>query len=170
MDCVLLSSHLTPHNFVNTRYDFCTCFVCAKGLWKFPRTISSWFYILFFSVCQLTWSSFRFQQGCSGLNSIGIAVIRKGCLKLRCYAIGDELGGSGQVNQPFNKSNNGSVFQGLNASGASFRTVGAEITQETGDFFVSDAEGDPDKPTDGFSSIDQAINALREGKVGEWLY
>jgi len=29
---------------------------------------------------------------------------------------------------------------------------------------VSDAEGDPDKPTDGFSSIDQAINALREGK------
>jgi len=39
--------------------------------------------------------------------------------------------------------------------------------QETGDFFVSDAEGDPDKPTDGFSSIDQAINALREGKVGE---
>ena len=32
---------------------------------------------------------------------------------------------------------------------------------------MSDAEGDPDKPTDGFSSIDQAINALREGKVCE---
>ncbi|OEL31051.1 putative monofunctional riboflavin biosynthesis protein RIBA 3, chloroplastic [Dichanthelium oligosanthes] len=105
-----------------------------------------------------------FQQGSSGLNSIGFAVIRKGCLKLRCYAIGDELDGPGRINHPFNKHNNGPVFQGLDASGASFRTVGAEITQETGDFFVSDAEGDPDKPTNGFSSIDQAINALREGK------
>ncbi|XP_062179922.1 probable monofunctional riboflavin biosynthesis protein RIBA 3, chloroplastic isoform X1 [Phragmites australis] len=104
----------------------------------------------------------RCQQGPGG-NSIGFAVIRKGCLKLRCYAIGDGFGGPGHLNDPLN-NNNGPVFQGLNGSGASFRTVGAEITQETGDFFVSDAEGDPDKPTDGFSSIDQAINALREGR------
>ena len=171
MDCVLLSSHLASHNFVNTRYWFphLIC-LCTRSL---EVSKDHKFIILYlFSVCQLTWSSFRFQQGFSGLNSIGFAVIRKGCLKLklRCYALGDELGGSGQVNQPFNKSNNGPIFQELNASGASFRTVGAEITQETGDFFVSDAEGDPDKPTDGFSSIDQAINALREGKVGEWLY
>jgi len=111
--------------------------------------------------------SFRLQQGPGGLNSIGFAVIRKGCLKFRCYAIGDELNGPGRFNKPFNKNSNGPVFQGLDASGASFRTVGAEITQDTRDFFVSDAEGDPDKPTDGFASIDQAINALREGKVGE---
>lgn len=116
--------------------------------------------------CQL-FQFFRLQQGPGGLNSIGFAVIRKGCLKFRCYAIGDELNGPGRFNKPFNKNSNGPVFQGLDASGASFRTVGAEITQDTRDFFVSDAEGDPDKPTDGFSSIDQAINALREGKVGE---
>ncbi|KAL6841318.1 hypothetical protein ACP4OV_028836 [Aristida adscensionis] len=104
----------------------------------------------------------RFQQGLGGLNSIGFAVIRKGCLKLRCYAIGDALGGPGYLNDPMKRNNNGPALQG-----ASFQTVGAEITQETGGFFVSDAEGDPDKPTDGFSSIDQAINALREGKYDE---
>jgi 3,4-dihydroxy 2-butanone 4-phosphate synthase / GTP cyclohydrolase II len=91
-------------------------------------------------------------------------------LKLRCYAIGDELGGPGRLSKHFVENSNGPVFQGLDASAGSFRTVGAEITQDTGDFFVSDAEGDPDKPTDGFSSIDQAIGALREGKVGEWLH
>lgn len=32
---------------------------------------------------------------------------------------------------------------------------------------MSDAEGDPDQPSEGFCSIDQAVNALREGKVGE---
>lgn len=106
----------------------------------------------------------RLQQGPGGLNSIGFAVIKKGCLKLRCYAIGDELGGPGRFSKHFIDNSNGPVFQGLDASAGSFRTVGAEITQDTGDFFVSDAEGDPDKPTDGFSSIDQAIGALREGK------
>ncbi|RZC92937.1 hypothetical protein C5167_007259 [Papaver somniferum] len=45
-----------------------------------------------------------------------------------------------------------------------FKTLKAEITQETVDFFVSDAEGDPDCPTDGFSPIDQALVALRQGK------
>lgn len=127
-----------------------------EGLRRFSRIIT----------CQL-FQSFRLQQGPGGLNSIGFAVIRKGCLNLRCYAIGDELGGPGRFNKPFNESSNGSVFQGLGASAGSFRTVGAEITQDTGAFFVSDAEGDPDKPTDGFSSIDQAISALREGKVSE---
>ncbi|EAY98322.1 hypothetical protein OsI_20232 [Oryza sativa Indica Group] len=105
----------------------------------------------------------RVQQGSGGINSIGFAVIRKGSLKLRCYAIGG-LGGGENLNDPLKESNNGPVLQGFNGSSASFRTVGAKITQETGDFFVSDAEGDPDKPTDGFSSIDEAIGALREGK------
>ncbi|XP_047095244.1 probable monofunctional riboflavin biosynthesis protein RIBA 3, chloroplastic isoform X1 [Lolium rigidum] len=102
----------------------------------------------------------RFQQGSVSLNSIGFAVIRKGLLRLRCYAIGDE----GGLNDPLKENKNGPVFQELNGSAASFRTVGAEITQETGDFFVSDAEGDPDKPTEGFSSIEDALNSLREGK------
>lgn len=105
----------------------------------------------------------RVQQGSGGINSIGFAVIRKGSLKLRCYAIGG-LGGGENLNDPLKESNNGPVLQGFNGSSASFRTVGAKITQETGDFFVSDAEGDPDKPTDGFSSIDEAIGALHEGK------
>ncbi|KAI3937971.1 hypothetical protein MKX01_027898 [Papaver californicum] len=64
----------------------------------------------------------------------------------------------------------GSVFDGSskeNQNGSlPFKTLKAEITKETVDFFVSDAEGDPDCPTDGFSSIDQALVALRQGKVG----
>uniref|UniRef100_A0A0D9WHC4 GTP cyclohydrolase II n=1 Tax=Leersia perrieri TaxID=77586 RepID=A0A0D9WHC4_9ORYZ len=95
----------------------------------------------------------RFQQGSGGISSIGFAVIRKGGLNLRCYAV-DGIGGPENLNDPLKENNNGPVLQGLNGSGASFRTVGAEITQETGDFFVSDAEGDPDKPTDDDESGD----------------
>ncbi|KAG7534861.1 GTP cyclohydrolase II [Arabidopsis thaliana x Arabidopsis arenosa] len=47
---------------------------------------------------------------------------------------------------------------------ASFETVDAEITPETDDFFVSDAEGDPDCPSQGYSSIEFALQALRKGK------
>lgn len=61
--------------------------------------------------------------------------------KKSCWAIGDET--------------NGSVFG----------TVDAEITPETVDFFVSEAEGDPDRPSEGYSSIEHAINTLRQGKV-----
>ncbi|KAL7153728.1 hypothetical protein ABFS83_04G187900 [Erythranthe nasuta] len=43
-----------------------------------------------------------------------------------------------------------------------FATVEAEITQETIDFFSSDAEGDPDRPSPGYSSIEQALVALRQ--------
>ncbi|KAG8040757.1 hypothetical protein GUJ93_ZPchr0337g7079 [Zizania palustris] len=75
------------------------------------------------------------------------------------------LAGPENLNDPLKENNNGPVLQGLNGSGAFFRAIGAKITQETGDFFVSDAEGDPDKPTDGFSSIDEAISALHEGKT-----
>ncbi|XP_020571755.1 probable monofunctional riboflavin biosynthesis protein RIBA 3, chloroplastic isoform X2 [Phalaenopsis equestris] len=49
-------------------------------------------------------------------------------------------------------------------NGSSFGTVDAEITQETVDFFVSDAEGDPDRPSEGYSSIAEAIRALKQGK------
>lgn len=37
--------------------------------------------------------------------------------------------------------------------------------QRTSNFFVSDAEGDPDCPTEGFSSIEHALHTLRQGKV-----
>ncbi|CAH2069395.1 unnamed protein product [Thlaspi arvense] len=47
---------------------------------------------------------------------------------------------------------------------ASFETADSEITPETVDFFVSDAEGDPDCPTQGYSSIEFALQALRQGK------
>ncbi|KAK1388198.1 hypothetical protein POM88_016376 [Heracleum sosnowskyi] len=39
------------------------------------------------------------------------------------------------------------------------------ITPETIDFFVSDAHGDPDCPSQGFSSIEQALSMLRQGKL-----
>lgn len=61
--------------------------------------------------------------------------------------------------------NNGSIFGGLDGSDVSFGTLSAEITQETVDFFVSEAEGDPDRPSERYSSIDKAIDALRQGKV-----
>lgn len=69
-------------------------------------------------------------------------------------------------------SENGSVFDifGSNAgekdNSESFKTVDAEITPETVDFFVSDTDGDPDCPTDGFSSVEDALATLRLGKVG----
>ncbi|QHN96113.1 hypothetical protein HN51_042874 [Arachis hypogaea] len=55
-------------------------------------------------------------------------------------------------------------FSSSSSSSAPFGTLNAEITQETTDFFVSDAEGDPDCPSKGYSSIEQALNALRQGK------
>ncbi|PIA38933.1 hypothetical protein AQUCO_02700253v1 [Aquilegia coerulea] len=57
-----------------------------------------------------------------------------------------------------------SVIGNQNGTLSTFRTLDAEITQETIDFFVSDAEGDPDCPTEGFSSIEHALNTLRQGK------
>ncbi|PQQ00651.1 monofunctional riboflavin biosynthesis protein RIBA 3 chloroplastic [Prunus yedoensis var. nudiflora] len=61
---------------------------------------------------------------------------------------------------------NGSLLGGLDeaASAVPFGTLDAEITPETIDFFVSDAEGDPDCPSEGYSSIEQALNTLRQGK------
>ncbi|XP_010535521.1 PREDICTED: monofunctional riboflavin biosynthesis protein RIBA 3, chloroplastic [Tarenaya hassleriana] len=60
---------------------------------------------------------------------------------------------------------NGSLPGALEEStSASFTAFDAEITPETVDFFVSDAEGDPDCPTEGYSSIEHALMALRKGK------
>lgn len=85
-------------------------------------------------------------------------------LSSACWAVrsdsGDLLGKSS-----LKGSENGSLLSALDGSASvPFGTVEAEITQETIDFFVSDAEGDPDSPSEGYSSIEQAINSLREGK------
>lgn len=66
---------------------------------------------------------------------------------------------------PLKVNENGSLLGGLEESNSvPFKRVDTEITQETNDFFVSDAEGDPDRPSPGFSSIQQALNSLRQGK------
>ncbi|KAI9196409.1 hypothetical protein LWI28_023707 [Acer negundo] len=76
-----------------------------------------------------------------------------------CCAVGlSGIGAAGNLSSDdsFSKGNyeNDSLLGGFDA----------EITPETIDFFVSDAEGDPDCPTEGFSSIEQALNKIREGK------
>ncbi|KAK9186080.1 hypothetical protein WN943_026441 [Citrus x changshan-huyou] len=84
-----------------------------------------------------------------------------------CWSVGLSGLGAGNVSDDsFLKGNeNGSLLGDFDESvSAPFGTVDAEITPETIDFFVSDAEGDPDCPTEGFSSIEQALNTLRQGK------
>lgn len=86
-----------------------------------------------------------------------------------CWAVG--VSGTGAENlfddHTLEGNENGSLLVSLDESPTvTFGTVDAEITPETIDFFVSDAEGDPDCPSEGYSSIEQALNALRQGKVG----
>ena len=52
----------------------------------------------------------------------------------------------------------------LNTDSIAFGTVAAEITQETDQFFLSEADVDPDCPSEGFCSIPEAIKAIRQGK------
>ncbi|XP_050367661.1 monofunctional riboflavin biosynthesis protein RIBA 3, chloroplastic isoform X2 [Argentina anserina] len=90
-------------------------------------------------------------------------------LNSSCWPIGVSKAGEGNLSNdlPLKKSENGSLFGGLDESASSARiiqTLDAEITQETIDFFVSDAEGDPDSPSEGYSSIEQALSTLRQGK------
>lgn len=70
-----------------------------------------------------------------------------------CWAAGNSF----DDQMPLESSENGSL--------PLFGTLSAEITPETTDFFVSDAEGDPDCPSEGFSSIGEALTSLRQGKV-----
>nr|CAN80350.1 hypothetical protein VITISV_003138 [Vitis vinifera] len=84
-----------------------------------------------------------------------------------CWAVGVSGVGAGNVFDkiPLKANENGSVLGALEEpTSAPFGTLDAEITPETIDFFVSDAEGDPDSPSEGFSSIEQALNTLRQGK------
>lgn len=99
----------------------------------------------------------------------GICLHKLRLLNHPCWATGVSTGvGAGNLfDDSFLKGNeNGSLLGAFDESAsAPFGTLDAEITPETIDFFVSDAEGDPDCPSDGYSSIEQALNTLRLGKV-----
>ena len=58
------------------------------------------------------------------------------------------------------ENKNGPILEGLNWFATFFRAVGAEITQERGDFFVSNVWGDADKPTEGFSLIEDGTDNI----------
>ncbi|KAF8010688.1 hypothetical protein BT93_J1365 [Corymbia citriodora subsp. variegata] len=99
--------------------------------------------------------------------SARIGVYGRQGLSSACLALGSEAGDL-LDGSSLKGSENGSLLSALEDSAspsAPFGTVDAEITQETIDFFVSDAEGDPDCPSEGYSSIEQALNSLREGKI-----
>lgn len=84
-------------------------------------------------------------------------------LKSTCWAVGN---GGNYFDDHLKGNENGSLLGALDESfPAPFETLDAEITPETIDFFVSDAEGDPDCPSPNYSSIEEALNALRQGKV-----
>ncbi|KAJ4725887.1 Bifunctional riboflavin biosynthesis protein RIBA 1, chloroplastic [Melia azedarach] len=99
--------------------------------------------------------------------SPGLGLYRHRWLNSGCLSVGLPGVGAGNLsdNSYFNGNENGSLLGAFDESASvPFGTLDAEITPETIDFFVSDAEGDPDCPTEGFSSIEQALNTLRQGK------
>ncbi|KAF6148820.1 hypothetical protein GIB67_014191 [Kingdonia uniflora] len=111
----------------------------------------------------ITSSNMRCQRSFGTPRGLVLRQTRNGVLSYRCGAIGINGIGDGEVLD----GGGGSLKDGVNghiSKGTFFGTVNAEITQETLDFFVSDAEGDPDCPSEGFFSIEQALIALREGK------
>jgi 3,4-dihydroxy 2-butanone 4-phosphate synthase/GTP cyclohydrolase II len=75
-----------------------------------------------------------------------------------CWATGvsgDGVGAGNLFDESFLKGNeNGSLL------------LGAFDESASAPFGTLDAEGDPDCPSEGYSSIDQALNTLRQGKVG----
>ncbi|KAM3691781.1 hypothetical protein ACB098_08G038200 [Castanea mollissima] len=98
----------------------------------------------------------------------GICLYKHRLLNRPCWATG--VPGIGAKNlfddSSLKGSENGSVLGAFDdeLASAPFGTLDAKITPETIDFFVSDAEGDPDCPSEGYFSIEQALNALRQGK------
>ncbi|KAI3682428.1 hypothetical protein L1987_82404 [Smallanthus sonchifolius] len=78
---------------------------------------------------------------------------------LTCRAHGDIAGGENGSVFGVSGPNAGELFPSPEKNSENFKTVEAEITPETVDFFVSDAEGDPDCP-----SVEDALSTLRQGK------
>ncbi|KAF3453816.1 hypothetical protein FNV43_RR04257 [Rhamnella rubrinervis] len=102
---------------------------------------------------------------------VGFEAVRQRWFNSTCWAVGVSGTGHGNLFDDHileGKNENGSLsgasLDDESSSSAPFGTLDAEITPEIIDFFVSDAEGDPDCPSEGYSSIEQALNALREGK------
>ncbi|KAH1115295.1 hypothetical protein J1N35_008673 [Gossypium stocksii] len=109
----------------------------------------------------------RFPRCLAIRQGVEIRLYRKRWLNSSCCAVGVSEIGAGNLfdDGSLKGSENGSLLGALGDSvSPPFGTVDAEITPETVDFFVSDAEGDPDCPSKGFSSIDQALNTIRQGK------
>lgn len=85
--------------------------------------------------------------------------------------VGFALKAMKEDSEPFKNSSSGDdivspigIHADKKGDSVGFHTVSAEITPVTDQFFVSDTEGDPDCPSEGFSSIEQALNAIRQGK------
>ncbi|XP_057473424.1 monofunctional riboflavin biosynthesis protein RIBA 3, chloroplastic-like isoform X1 [Actinidia eriantha] len=108
--------------------------------------------------------SSSFRRSFAAPQSVGIGRCRHRWVNSRWW----EVRGSGiGADNLFDESpvRGGSLLGAFDDSAsAPFGTLDAEITPETADFFVSDAEGDPDCPSEGFSSVEQALNMLRQGK------
>ncbi|GAV57873.1 Ribosomal_L23 domain-containing protein/GTP_cyclohydro2 domain-containing protein/DHBP_synthase domain-containing protein/Ribosomal_L23eN domain-containing protein [Cephalotus follicularis] len=96
------------------------------------------------------------------LPSIGVGLYRHRWLSHTCWVVG--VSGNLSDDSLLKGNENGSLSSAFDESAsAPFGTLDAEITPETTEFFVSDAEGDPDCPTEGYCSVEQALNSLRQG-------
>lgn len=82
---------------------------------------------------------------------------QRGFLSVCCSAAAAAAAGNLFDETPATKNGNGSV--------PPMATLGidAEITTDIVDFF--DDEDDPDHPSEGYSSIQTAVDAIRQGKV-----
>lgn len=98
--------------------------------------------------------------------------VRHLCLssKANCGRIGALASGNGGLLSYSNGNgvvNGNAVFneQGNQPESTSFGTLAAEITSTTGVSFDNSDEFDLDCPTEGFSSVAEAIEDIRQGKV-----
>ncbi|CAM8879121.1 unnamed protein product [Rhodiola kirilowii] len=106
--------------------------------------------------------SFRRSYGKIGVSGVSK---NKG-FNIICWAVGKAREVFDE--SPLRKVENGSLFDDVvDDDELVFESLGVsdcEIREESNDFFVSDAEGDPDCPTEGYSSIELAIDMIRKGK------
>lgn len=57
----------------------------------------------------------------------------------------------------------------VKAAEAGLEILTATITQRTEQFFTSETNGDPDQPSEGFSSVAEAVEAVRSGQASYLL-
>ncbi|XP_045804471.1 monofunctional riboflavin biosynthesis protein RIBA 3, chloroplastic-like isoform X2 [Trifolium pratense] len=99
-------------------------------------------------------------RSCTTHHSARFGLWKNKARNLAFYAIGFSKVGIEDVfdDNDLKRKENGSILG----------TFDDEIKQDTNDFFVSEAEGDPDCPSKGYSSIEHALNALRQGKDAKY--